>query len=131
MEPNQTTKFYSRFSLQKSQPYLLTHEFDCNGMKIPGMQWVPDFSMWNVNKPNFPSGPMVPLVPPTQKCKICDRFPGAECGYQFWTTRQTFGYPEQPQKCVADVRRIGNPHQWRQTCGNGQFQRLAPYRRFY
>lgn len=99
-------QFYSRFSLSKSQPYLLTHEYECKGMKIPGMQWVPDFSLWNVNNPNMPDGPLLKNMAPEQSkhiCNVCHRFPGAECGYQFWTTREIKGNPQPSVSCVKNI----------------------------
>jgi hypothetical protein len=45
-------RFYSRFSLSGSQPYLLTAEYEQGDFaKIPGAVWVPDFSMFQVNQP--------------------------------------------------------------------------------
>ena len=99
-------KFYSRFSLNKSQPYLLTSEYEKNGMKIPGMQWVPDFSLWNINNPYMKEGPLLKNIAPEQSnhsCKVCNRFLGAECGYQFWTTREIKGNSHPSVSCIKNI----------------------------
>ncbi len=81
--PDKEMKFYSRYSMRNSQPYVLTSDFECGAFSnIPGMQWVPDFSMWQVNNPDFPSGPPRKCLP---KCSRCHRWVGSD-GYQFWKT---------------------------------------------
>ena len=77
-------KFYSRFSLNGSQPYLLTHEYSQTGMSIPGMSWVPDFSLTHINEPNLIyHGPPMDFVL-NQASQICHK--ETQCGYQFWKT---------------------------------------------
>jgi hypothetical protein len=86
-------KFYSRFTLNGSQPYMLTSDFD-NGQfsKIPGTQWVPDYSMWQINNPEyFYSGEeRKPERETTLGCSRCKKFVGSN-GYVFWKTRRDFG----------------------------------------
>jgi len=90
--PSNPMRFYSRFSLQKSQPYMLTPEFDKGAFSaIPGTQWVPDFSMWQVNNPDFPSGPeRQPVTNGPPWCSTCKRFVGSN-GFVFWKTREFYG----------------------------------------
>lgn len=84
-------RFYSRFSLSKSQPYMLSPAFDKGCFSsIPGTQWVPDFSMWQVNNPDFPSGPERPsMVSRPPSCSTCDRYVGSN-GYVFWKTKKYY-----------------------------------------
>lgn len=82
--------FYSRFTLPGSQPYLLTPEFRNNAFSsIPGTSWVPDFSMWQVNNTDFPSGEEKKPVGQTN-CPRCARYKGKD-GYVFWKTRDFYG----------------------------------------
>lgn len=97
MASNQLPNFYSRFSLYGTQPYKTSYEYMCKGTQVPGMTWIPDYSMWNVNKPNFPSGPLVESTPKmsTQgRCQLCQKYVGATCGYEFWNTRKLYNYPK-------------------------------------
>lgn len=84
---DQMMKFYSRYTLSGSQPYMLTPVFDRGCFaKIPGTSWVPDFSMWQVNNPDFPSGPPRMLYrEETPECKRCKNYVGSN-GYVFWKT---------------------------------------------
>jgi hypothetical protein len=80
-------RFYSRFSLSGSQPYVLTPAFEQGSFShIPGTTWVPDFSMWQVNNPDFPSGPSKCSNKKSLRCK---RFVDNN-GYVFWKTRDFY-----------------------------------------
>jgi hypothetical protein len=76
--------FYSRFSLNGSQPYKTTYEYSQNGLEIPGMSWTPDFSLMYLNQPNLIyHGPAMDVAG-SDHSHMCNK--ATKCGYQFWKT---------------------------------------------
>jgi hypothetical protein len=88
MTDSNKMQFYSRYSLSKSQPYVLSSEFDKGAFSsIPGTTWIPDFSLVQLNNSQFPSGPeKVPIRSQSERCSTCKRFVGSN-GFVFWKTK--------------------------------------------
>jgi hypothetical protein len=80
---------------------MLTPAFDQGCFShIPGTSWVPDFSMWQVNNPDFPSGPPRQYISTTAEdkgCALCKRYVGGS-GFEFWKTRRFYNYPTPSRK---------------------------------